>query len=347
MISLLRSSKLILQIVFFIALNINLAIAEDQAEDIWEDKTEKINQDTQTTSEQDEIKIESPIISSDIEKIIIKVDEDKIEDFQQTLLGIFDPEENNFNLNMWSKSDGAEIKKILKRLNKLKLSKLSEEMLFQTLFTNAYPPLKNLDSQEFLKIKINWLIEKQRIEDLEIFLKNNPEVGKSTKAIKFLINEYLSDADIKSACNKINFIDKNIENVYLDKFIIYCLIHNDRKDEAQLIFDLLKEKGFKDNFFENKINFLLGITNTTDKKILDNNLLNFYLSHITNNDFDYKPNEKTDKYIWRYLSYANLIKVNDFEDENTITAYEQAASKNSFEKDEIFKIYLKMILYIC
>ena len=42
MISLLRSSKLILQIVFFISLNINLAIAEDQAEDIWEDKTEKI-----------------------------------------------------------------------------------------------------------------------------------------------------------------------------------------------------------------------------------------------------------------------------------------------------------------
>ena len=342
MISLLRSSKLILQIVFFIALNINLAIAEDQAEDIWEDKTEKINQDTQTTSEQDEIKIESPIISSDIEKIIIKVDEDKIEDFQQTLLGIFDPEENNFNLNMWSKSDGAEIKKILKRLNKLKLSKLSEEMLFQTLFTNAYPPLKNLDSQEFLKIKINWLIEKQRIEDLEIFLKSNPEVGKSTKAIKFLINEYLSEADIKSACNKINFIDKNVENVYLDKFIIYCLIHNDRKDEAQLIFDLLKEKGFKDNFFENKINFLLGMREDTEQKILDNDLLNFYLSQITNKNFKYEPNDKTNKYIWRYLTSANLIKVNDLENENIIATYEQAASENSFNNDEIFKIYLRM-----
>ena len=82
-------------------------------------------------------------------------------------------------------------------------------------------------------------------------------MGQNSKAVKFLINEYLSSADIKSACEKINFIDQNIQNNYLDKFKIYCLINNDRKEEAQLIFDLLKEKGFKDNFFENKINFLL------------------------------------------------------------------------------------------
>ena len=58
---------------------------------------------------------------------------------------------------------------------------------------------------------------------------------------------------------------------------LYCLINNDRKEEAQLVFDLLKERGFKDKFFESKINFLLGITEqSSDEKILDNNLLNFY-----------------------------------------------------------------------
>ena len=122
------------------------------------------------------------------------------------------------------------------------------------------------------------------------------------------MNIYLL-ADIKSACEKINFIDKNIENNYLEKFKIYCLINNDRKDEAQLIFELLKERGFKDNFFEDKINFLLGVNRKNKQKILDNNLLNFYLSHITTDDFKYEPKEKTDKYIWRYLSSANLIKV--------------------------------------
>ena len=78
------------------------------------------------------------------------------------------------------------------------------------------------------------------------------------------------------------------------------------------------------------------------KKILDDNLLNFYLSHITNSNFEYEPNDKTDQYIWRYLSSANLIQINDFENEDVILAYEQAAAENSFEKSEIYKIYLKM-----
>ena len=243
---------------------------------------------------------------------------------------------------MWSKTDGEDIKKILKRINKLKLSKLSEDLLFQVLFTNAYSPQKNLNSKEFLKIKINWLIKKKRIDDLETLLKSNPEVGQNTKAIKFLINEYLSSANVQLACDKINFLDSKVQNDYLEKFAIYCLINNDRKEEAQLIFDLLKERGFKDKFFEDKINFLLGITNKTTQKILDNDLLNFYLSHITSDNFEYQPNDKTDKYIWRYLSSANLIQIDSFEDEDVILTYEQAAAQNSFDKDEIFKIYLKM-----
>ncbi len=86
----------------------------------------------------------------------------------------------------------------------------------------------------------------------------------------------------------------------------------------------------------------MGITETTTQKILDDNLLNFYFSHITNNNFQYEPSDNTDKYIWQYLSSANLIQINNFKDEDVILTYEQAAAQNSFENDEIFKIYLKM-----
>ena len=128
--------------------------------------------------------------------------------------------------------------------------------------------------------------------------------------------------------------------------MVYCLINNDRKDEALMVFDLLKERGFKDGFFENRINFLLGITEKTNQKILDNNLLNFYLSHITNNNFDYEPNEKTNEYIWRYLSSANLMKVDAFEDENVILTYEKAAEGNSFKSEEIFNIYRQILFSV-
>ena len=343
MISLLRLNKLILSVIFFTAITFNFSFAEEaeEAADIWKQQENQEQENNQNNSEGD-LTIESPIISGDVSKIVIKIDENKIENQENSVIGIFDPEENNFNLDMWSKTDGEEIKKVLKRINKIKLSKLSEDLLFQVLFTNAYAPKKNLNSEEFLKIKINWLIEKKRIDNLETLLKSNPEVGQNIKAIKFLINEYLSSADIQSACDKINFIDLKVQNDYLEKFKIYCLINNDQKEEALMVFDLLKESGFKDKFFEDKINFLLGISDNTTQKILDDNLLNFYFSHITSNNFEYQPDEKTDKYIWRYLSSSNLIQVNNFEDENVVLTYEQAAAQNSFDKDEIFKIYLQM-----
>ena len=340
MISLSHLSKLIVFLIFLNILTFNSAIAENEAADIWKENNNQ-EEKKESNSEKD-ITIESPILSGDIEKIVIKIDEDSLEQQNESVIGIFDPEENNFNLNMWSNTDGVEIKKILNRINKLKLSKISEDLLFQVLFTNAYAPKNNLNSEEFLKIKIDWLIEKKRIEDLEILLKSNPEVGKNSKAIKFLVNEYLSLANIKSACEKINFIDSKIKNDYLEKFSIYCLINNDRKDEAQLVFDLLLERGLKDKFYENKINYLLGMENETNQKIIDNNLLNFYLSYITSENFKYEPSDKTDPYIWKYLSSANLIEVNNFEDENVILTYEQAAAQNTFEKDEIFNIYLKI-----
>jgi len=339
MIRSLHLNKLIYFIILILApiLHSNSSIA---AVDIWEKKENK-DQSNQIESEE-EIKIENPAISEDINKIIINVEEDNVDDLKKSVIGIFDPGENNFNLDMWSATDGEDIKKTLKRINKLNLSKASEDLMFLVLFTNSYPPKKNLDAEEFLKIKINWLIKKKRIFDLENLLKNNLEANRNSKAIKFLINENLSTADIKSACDKINFIDKSVQDNYLEKFTIYCLINSGLNDDAQLIFDLLKERGFKDKFFEDKVNFLLGITEQTSEKILDTNLLDFYLSHITNNNFQYEPSDKTDKYIWRYLSSANLIQFDSIENEDALITYEQAASKNSFENDEIFKIYLKI-----
>ena len=341
MISLLHLNKLKEITIFFTILIFNSAFAATTV-DIWK-KQENQSEQSNPTSNETEIAIESPILSDDESKISTKIDEQKI-NRDQTVIGIFDPEKNNFSLNMWSSTDGEDIKKILKRINKLKLSKLSEDLLVQVLFTNAYSPKTNLNSKEFLKIKIDWLIKNRRFRDLETLLKKNPEVGHESKAIKFLINEYLSSAEIKMACEKVSFISRDLQNNYLDKFTIYCLINDDRKDEAQMVFELLKERGLKDKFFENKINFLLGLTETTDQKVLDNNLLNFYLSHITSNNFEYKPNDKTDKYIWRYLSSANLVKVNTFKDENVILIYEKAAATNSFENEEIFNIY-KQILF--
>ena len=336
MINLLQLSKLIIFTIFFLVFSFNTTYSEEAA-DIWKKKENKENQNNQIIEE--EVGLESPIISSDENSEQKTISEVELFDQEQDIIGLFDPEENNFHLNMWETSDGNDIKKIFKRINKLKLSEFSEDLLFRVLFTNSYSPKNNLNSSEFLKLKVNWLIKNRRVEDLESLLLTNSKVGKEEKAIQFLINERLSNSEIKSACEKVNAIDKNLKNDYLEKFKIYCLINSERKEEAQLLFELLKERGFEDNFFEDKINYLLGINEKTSQKIIDNNLFNFYLSQITTNNFDYQPDEKTDKYIWRYLSSSNLIEIKDLENEEIILTYERAAAENSIQSDKIFNIY--------
>ena len=345
MINLSQLNKLIYLSLFFTLIIFNISFSEEEPVDIWK-KQEKNIEENNKVKEEKKTTIESPILSSDEDISSISIAETELEENKSEIVGLFDPQENNFNLDMWKDSDGDDVKKILSRINKLKLSNFSEDLMFKVLFTNTYPPRKNLSSFDFLKIKADWLIKHRRINDLGDFLSANPEVGKVPKAIEFLINERLSTGDIKSACEKINNITLNIQNDYLEKFKIYCLINNDRKEEAQLIFELLKERGFKDNFFEDKIYFLLGLKEKTDQKILDNNLFNFYLSHITSNNFEYQPGEKTDKYIWRYLSSSNLIKIDSFEDEEVILTYEKASAEGSFESEEIFSIYLGILFNV-
>ena len=337
MINLLQLNKLISLLLFFLVLlfySSNLYAAED----IWkkeEEKKAEIKQDIKLDNES-LISLEN----TSTEKILIN--EEKIEDFNQNLIGIFDPEKNNLSLEMWAQSDGLDIKKTLDRIEQIKLSNFSEDLLSQVLFTNAYPPAKNLNIDEFLKIKIDWLIKNKRLKDLELLLKKNPRLIKDPRPIKILVDEYLSSSDIDSACTKTEFLSKDIKNDYIDKFKVYCLIKDERKDEAQLLFDLMIERGFEDNFFENKFYYLLGVTETTNQKVLDNNLLNFYLSYITSKDFKYQPTDKTDQYILKFMSSANLINAKDIENEEIILTYEKAASEDSFESDTVFKIYLQM-----
>ena len=75
--------------------------------------------------------------------------------------------------------------------------------------------------------------------------------------------------------------------------------------------DILKEQKQSDKFFDNALDVLLGVSENKNKKIKDDNLLNFYLSSVTFPNFKYEPNDKTNKSIWEYMNAADLIKIDD------------------------------------
>ena len=259
------------------------------------------------------------------------------------IVGLYDPEENGLDINMWSNSNGDQILNIIKRIDKLDLSKDASEIMDILLLTNAYYPELNISKEQFLKIKSNWLIKNSNYTLIENYLLNNQIVNENPKLTKYLVDYYLSQSNIKKACEIFSNINDSIEDVYLSKFNIYCLINNNKKDEAQLLIDLKKELGaFDDKFYDNKINYLMGYNSEPEIEISENTILDFHLSHRTNPDFKFEPNDKTSKQIWKYLSTSNLldsIKNIDIAELDKIASIEKATYEGHYEKKELFELY--------
>jgi hypothetical protein len=339
------SNLKLLSKIFFFLLFFPFITQGTEPVDIWgkKEKKEEIKVDTNKKIEnKNQIKIN---IDQSVEGVI---DYEKISD-EDEIIGLFDPGLNDLSLSIWSNTDGNEIKNILTRIKKLQLSPYAQKLLFNVLLTNAYSPKSNLSNEEFLEIKIKWLISKNQKEYLEKLLLTNPAVGKKTKAVRFLVDDNLAMANISSACDKVKLLNKDAKDFYLEKFNIVCLINQNREDEASLYFDMLIERGLEDKFFEDKINFLLGITSKTTQKINDKNLLYFYLSQTTVDEFNYKPNKKTSRLIWRYLTSSNLINFGEneiIEEIETIKLYESAAAEGTFNKEEIFNIYKRYLFNV-
>ena len=269
----------------------------------------------------------------------IKIENEILENSQDPkIFGIYDPAENNFNLNMWTQTEAEDVRSSFNRINKIQLSNTATKLFENTILSFAFPP-KSMEEKEFVNLKINWMIENKRVDLIEKFLKQNNTFPNKKKLIQYLVDSNIAKANIKEGCNKIDFLDKNIKDSYLDKFKIYCLVFNKKQNEAQLQFDILREENKSDNFFDDKISFLLGITSKTTKKIKDDNLLNFYLSSVTIKNFTYEPTKKTQKIIWEYLNAANLIKLEDDRDKEKLKSLEIAANQNQFDKQKIFDIY--------
>ena len=309
--------------------------------DIWNNKDKK--QKTNVQEVTDEKNLQKLNLDS-IKKIElnqnIKIEDSSLNNnsTQSKVFGIYDPAENDFNLNMWSSTKAEDIQAALKRIEKINLSKTSKQILEKILFSISYSP-EGITAEKFTDLKINWLIKNQRSELIESFLKKNENFKSKSKAVQYLVDENIAQANIKKGCEKIEFIGKKIKDAYLEKFKIYCLIFNDKKSEAQLLLDLLREQKKSDKFYDDKINFLLGFTEQTTNKINEKNLLNFYLSSITVKDFNFKPNKNTKEEIWRYLNASNLIKLEDASDKKRLKELELAANNGQVDVDIIFKIY--------
>jgi len=321
-------------IIFF-----NSIVFSEEKIDIWKNNKSSTTKPSTEENQQSQKKIDLNLSQkvNALEKIEIE-ESSKIQSDKPKVYGIYEPANFDFGLNMWSTTKAEDLRSSLKRINKIKLSRSSNEILEAILFSFSYPP-QGMTEKEFVNLKIEWLIRNDRINLIESFLKQNEQFDGKSKAVQYLVDKKIASGNIKEGCEKIKFIDAKIKDSYLEKFKIYCLIFNEKNPEAQLLLDLLREQKQSSKFYDDKINYLLGVTEKTEKKINEKNLLNFYLSSITIENFNYEPTKKTRPEIWNYLNAANLIKLEDASDKKKLKELELAANNNQLNKNKIFEIY--------
>ncbi len=335
-----------------LALFFSLAsFAEEQPVDIWNlekdkdnsDNTLSINEENITENNQSEFGVESDIykMQSKKKKNLIELDQN-LNKKDIKILGLYDPEDYSLDINMWSYSDGDQLKRIFSKIHKIDLSDDATEIMKIALLTNAYSPKKNISEKDFLKFRSNWLIKNSDLELIEEYLVKNQIIDDSPELSRYLVDQHLSNSKIEKACTIFSKNSKPIKDKYLSKFNIYCLINLGKIEEAQLIFDLKKESGFKDEYYEKKINFLLGYNNKIDDKVSEKSILDFHLAHKTNSNFLFEPNDKTSKIIWRYLSASNLInsfKQIEISEIDKISTLEKATHNKDYPEKDLFEIY--------
>ena len=256
------------------------------------------------------------------------------------LAGLYDPAENGLSIDMWSNSNGKEIRYFLEKLSLKKLSNFSEKILDVALLTNSYLPSNNISSEEFLEFKFQYLIKKKDFKLIKKFIIKNPSIKDNDKIIRFYIDYHLSNSQLDKSCEIFDHV-KIVTSDYLNNFKIYCLIDQNKKEEAQLLFDLKSEFGSFDEFFVKKFNILMGYEKK-DELVSDKNLLKLHLSHKTNENFSYEPKIDTPKYIWKYLSTSNLLKDSDLiniENSDQVKLIETATNEGAYEEQELFDLY--------
>ena len=337
-------SRNIFIFLFSYFLIISLSFANETV-DIWNLENNKKNNEIIKKKENlDKNNNQTSINNLNSTNLISVEQDEKFNQDENNLVGLYDPDENDLTIDMWEKSDGDKITQIVEKIHKLNLSYDAKNIYNKLILTNSFPPKRNINTQDFINLKINWLIKNNDLELIKEFLVKNDYENYNLSLIKYYLNQNLSLAKIEKSCELFSFIKKLPKDNYITKFQIYCLINENKKEIAQLQYDLFKESGYEDEFFDNIFNFLIGYSENIEVDISEKSLLEFHLTYLANENFSFEPNKKTKKIIWQYLSSNNLLtKVNDvdLDDREKIRSFENATNNGSYKESDLLDLYTR------
>ena len=220
-----------LLIIIFSLLTTSSPFAEDKPVDIWnieKKEVDTISEESLSDENKQEISENSIYnMQSDNKEDSIKLDAD-LTSKTIKIAGLYDPQDYGLSINMWINSDGLTLKKLFNNIDKYDLSKDATEILNISLLTNAYYPNQNITDQEFLKYKTKWLIKNSDLDLIEEYLIKNQVTNLHPELMRYIVDRYLSQSDVKKSCEIFSKIKEPLEDEYLSKFNLYCLINMEK-----------------------------------------------------------------------------------------------------------------------
>ena len=147
---------------------------------------ENLNDEDESNSETDIFNMQSKKKNNSID-----LNEDLLSK-EIKIFGLYDPDENGLDINMWINSDGDQLKNIFSKLKKINLSDDAKEIMNISMLTNAYMPQKNISEKDFLRFKSDWLIKNSDLDLIENYLIKNQIFNVHKELTIFLVNEHLS-----------------------------------------------------------------------------------------------------------------------------------------------------------
>ena len=351
-------NNLLLNILFCSVVIAQSAIAETR--DIWQQSksikpSENKNLEIENKNELPPINLNQ---SNKTELQISSINQSALDnENKEVVFGIYDPKLTNINIDFWKPISSEVFNNFSSEIFKNEYSVSTSKLINRIFFSKTN--LSHLDDKglAYLNFVSTYLAKTKDSKLIDAVIDQNNLLLNNEKLLDFLVNNYFTSYQIDKACKYAVNMGAEIKNFELQKFKIFCLVKNKENKKALANLELMRESGFKDDFFIQKINYLLGMLLARQGEENTDTLLNIHLSSLANPDFNpsftvFKNDASKTKYFFNspFISKSPIFnnKQDSLTDEDfeLIRFLEEGSNIESFPLEKLYALYKKIVFKI-
>ena len=351
-------NNLLLNILFCSVVIAQSAIAETR--DIWQQSksikpSENKNLEIENKNELPPINLNQ---SNKTELQISSINQSALDnENKEVVFGIYDPKLTNINIDFWKPIPSEVFNNFSSEIFKNEYSVSTSKLINRIFFSKTN--LSHLDDKglAYLNFVSTYLAKTKDSKLIDAVIDQNNLLLNNEKLLDFLVNNYFTSYQIDKACKYAVNMGAEIKNFELQKFKIFCLVKNKENKKALANLELMRESGFKDDFFIQKINYLLGMLLARQGEENTDTLLNIHLSSLANPDFNpsftvFKNDASKTKYFFNSPFISKSPIFNNKQDSLTdddfelIRFLEEGSNIESFPLEKLYALYKKIVFKI-